>query len=90
MNLHDLWQALIEKASEEEKAVAAKFHDEVKALSDKLKEYVPVEFPKWVDGKIVNSPAELQPAAAPAAPAVVDQTPAAPEQPAAPAAEAHQ
>ncbi|GAC1664545.1 MAG: hypothetical protein PVS3B2_00320 [Candidatus Dormibacteraceae bacterium] len=88
MTLKDLWHSFVAKASAEEQALAAQFHEHIEALDADLTEAIPFkEFPKWVDGKVVNSQAEEDALKAPAetvhaaAPAPVVETPPAPPAP---------
>jgi len=94
MGLKELWDKLVEKASEEERAVASFFEAHIAKLHDELgEEYAPKEYPKWVDGKVFNDAEEeaaLRASREPA-PAPVAETPTAPpapviDPPAAPAA----
>lgn len=69
MTLKDLWHQLVDKATEEEKAIAAQFHEHIAELDATLTEVIPFkEYPKWVGNKVVSSKEEedaLQSAADP-------------------------
>jgi len=93
MTLKSLWHSLLAKASAEEQALAAQFHEHIEALDAELTEAIPFkEYPKWVGDKVVNSKAEEDALKAPAetvhaAPPAPVETPPAPPAPA-PAPEA--
>ena len=53
MKLIDLWDALLEKASDVEKEAAMEFHAVIAKLHDDLElAGKPEEYPKWVMGKL--------------------------------------
>lgn len=64
MKLIDLWDRLLDQVDEEARALAAEFREHIERLSKDLAPYVPIEFPKWVDGVVVDSPDQAQPAVA--------------------------
>lgn len=87
MNLKDLWHSFVAKASAEEKALAAQFHEHIERLDADLTEAIPFkEYPKWVDGKVVES-AEAEAALKAAAAPMTEPSAPAPEPPPAPAGE---
>lgn len=70
MTLKDLWHSLVEKATAEEQALAAQFHEHIEELDATITEAIPFkEYPKWVGNKVVASKEEedaLKESAAPA------------------------
>lgn len=56
MKIIDLWHSMVAKATEEEQALARQFHSYIEELDATVDEAVPPqEFPKWIDGVVVDS-----------------------------------